>query len=203
MAGLAELQSYYDENAAQARQHEDQRERATSLILTIAGLLVGLITFAKLSCWSLPAAICIVLLGAFGFLFAGKHYERSRFHTAIMEKIRVEIEKSEANPKSLSELREEGEKAHYDHFVWPTLRGSHDELQRGAKYWIARQRLHVFWECVHLLVVVIGVGMCLAILVNGKIEPKPIKVEIVSPTPSVKVEMLSPAATPSKAEAPK
>jgi xanthosine utilization system XapX-like protein len=191
------LQSYYDEHAAQARNHEEQRERATNLILSIAGLLVGLVTFAKLSLLSLPAAICIVLLGIFGFVFAGKHYERFRYHTQIMEAIRLEIERvsddPNIKPKSLSDLRKDGEDNHYKNFTWPSFRGSRNASQATARSWIARQRLHVFWESVHLLVVVIGVALCLAIALNTKFskEPKPVKVEIVKPV-----------TTPDKAHAP-
>jgi len=180
------LQSYYDEHAAHARNHEEQRERATNLILSIAGLLVGLVTFAKLSLLSLPAAICIVLLGIFGFVFAGKHYERFRYHTAIMEAIRLEIERMSSDPKitpkSLSELRSDGETNHYEKFTWPSFRGSRCASQATARSWIARQRLHVFWESVHVLVVVIGVALCLAIALNTKFEPSPVKVEIVPPS---------------------
>ena len=73
---MAELETFYKDHADQARQHEAQRERMTNLILTIAGVLVGLITFSKLALWSLPAALAITVLGIFGIFFAGKHYER-------------------------------------------------------------------------------------------------------------------------------
>jgi hypothetical protein len=129
------LQSYYDEHAAQARNHEGQRERATNLILSIAGLLVGFVTFAKLSLWSLPAAICVVLLGIFGFVFAGKHYERFRYHTQIMEAIRLEIERvsnhhPKITPKSLSDLRSDGEDNHYEVYLAKLSR----EQKRVAGY---------------------------------------------------------------------
>jgi positive regulator of sigma E activity len=196
------LQSYYDEHAAQARQHEEQRERATNLILSIAGLLVGLITFAKLSLWSLPAAVCIALLGSFGFLFAGKHYERFRFHTEIMDAIRREIERvsndPESTPKTLSALRDDGELRHYEEFTWPSFRGSRSKPQSKARSWIARQRLHVFWEFVHLLVVVIGIPLCVAIGLGTKFrkEPKPLKVEIISPATTPNKADLGKAASP-------
>jgi hypothetical protein len=46
---MEHLQHYYDEHAQQARQHEDQRERVTNIILSIAGVLIGLITFSEFS----------------------------------------------------------------------------------------------------------------------------------------------------------
>jgi hypothetical protein len=200
---LQSLQSYYDEHAAQARRHEEQRERVTNLMLSIAGLLVGLITFAKLSLWALPAAVCIVLLGAYGFLFAGKHYERFRFHTEILRAIRHEIERVSEQPdekaKSLSDLRSEGEEKHYKDFVWPRFQGTKIKPQANARSWIARQRLHVFWEFVHLLVVAIGLALCVAIGLNPtfKEEPTPLKVQVVSPTttPSPAAEKEVPKAT--------
>src|SRR4051794_24461307 len=120
---MSELQEYYNEHAAQARQHENDRERMTSIILSVAGVLVGLITFAKLSVGALPAALAIVALGIFGFLFAGKHYERFRFHTSIMAEIRDEIDRlrlapNEA-PRPLAELRDAGDARHYRTFTWP------------------------------------------------------------------------------------
>lgn|GEM_PF-6943042 len=54
---MENLQGYYDEHAQQARQHEDQRERVANIIHSIAGVLVGLITFAELSFGSLPASL--------------------------------------------------------------------------------------------------------------------------------------------------
>ena len=84
MAAAEELRMFFAEHASQAKKHEEQREKATNLLLKIAGALTGLVTYAKLSIWSLPAAIDITLLGAFGLLFSGKHYERVCLHCEVL-----------------------------------------------------------------------------------------------------------------------
>lgn len=165
------LQAYYNEHAEQARQHENQRERMTNIILTIAGVLIGLITFGELNLASLAASLSLIILGFFGFIFSGKHYERNRFHTAIMGRIRHEIDDLAAGQiqasAPLSTLRTEGENKHYEEFSWPNFHKSNSPAQRNASSWIARQRLHVFWEAVPLLVVAIGLALSIAICVKG------------------------------------
>lgn len=162
-----ELRIYYDHQAAQARQHEDQRERMTNIILTVASVLVGLVTFSKLALWSLPAAIMVPILGIFGFFFAGKHYERNRLHASIMFAIRAEMDRiaeEGGKPRKISEVKADGEEYHYKHFSWPQFRGPRKESQAAAKSWIARQRLHPFWEVVHILIVIIGIFLVVTLI---------------------------------------
>lgn len=180
------LQKYYDEHAEHARLHESQRERATNIILSICGILIGLITFGELNLSDLPASISIIILGIYGFLFSGKHYERFRFHTSIMKEIREEIWNTKNTPeriKSLKELREIGAKKHYERFKWPKLKGSRSKNQTNAKSWIARQRNHVFWDGLHVIVILIGVILTISIIwsdcCKSHKNKAPIKVEIV------------------------
>lgn len=188
---MSQLEDYYKEHADQARQHEGQRERMTSIVLAVAGILVGLVTFSKLSFWSLPAAFTIVILGAYGFCFAGKHYERFRYHSSIMARIRCEMDRlslqPNAPPTPLSKLRSDGEKDHYVSFKWPSFRGTRSGAQADAKSWIARQRLHVFWEAVHLLVVVLGLVLSAVVIakaIHGSSE-EPLKIRIVGSVDSL------------------
>jgi hypothetical protein len=180
---MQHLQSFYDEHAQQARQHEDQRERATNILLSIAGILVGLITFADLSMSSLAASLTLIALGIFGFFFNGKHYERFKFHTAIMACVRAEIDELSANPgktaAKLSDLRRQGEASHYMTFSWPGFHGSSSDLQGKAKSWIARQRVHVFWETIPLLIAVLGSALTIAIAAKG-LSPKPVPPDAVN-----------------------
>jgi hypothetical protein len=177
-------QRYYDEHASQARMHEEQRERATNIILSISGVLVALITFSKLSYGALPAAISIILLGVYGYLFAGKHYERNRLHTEIMRSIRLDIERVLTNPdeelRPMSVLRAEGERSHYKHFRWPGPDERGSGSRGGAHSWIARRRLHVFWELIHVAIAVLGLALCISIFLNDKLgdHEKPTKVEL-------------------------
>lgn len=203
MPTLESLQSYYDEHATQARKHEEQRERVTNIVISIAGLLIGLVTFANLQLWSLIGAASVSLLGIYGFLFSGKHYERFKFHTAVLEAVRNEIERAPSHPKygsvSLSSLRSSATAKHYREFVWPKFSGTNDDAQAAARSWIARQRLHVFWEAVHLLVVGIGLALCIAILIKHWMEgpDKPIRVEIVAPVIVTQGAVGTPKPTPS------
>lgn len=160
--------AYYEEHSTQAKIHEEQRERITGIILTIATLLIGLVTFAKLALSALAASIPIILLGVYGWFFAGKHYERFQFHTAVMRRIRNELDALHATPgcagASLDTLRSEAAAAHYRHFRWPTIAASSRPPQSTATAWIARQRLHVFWEGIHLMVALIGIGLTIGIV---------------------------------------
>jgi hypothetical protein len=72
----------------------------TNIILSINGVLIGLITFSNLSLWSVCASVSIVLLGIYGFFFAGKHYERFKYHTSIMGAVRGEIDRLYLDPQA-------------------------------------------------------------------------------------------------------
>src|SRR5262249_29150235 len=63
---MSSLENYYKEHADQARQHENQRERMTNIMLAVGGILVGFVTYSKLSLLSLPAALLVLVLGVFG-----------------------------------------------------------------------------------------------------------------------------------------
>lgn len=192
-----ELKDYYSEQASHARQHEDHRERMTNIILSINGVLVGLITFSNLSIWALTASVSIILLGIYGFLFAGKHYERFRYHNSIMGAIKKEMDRIQLDPKapqkSLREIRKEGTSKHYKNFTWPIFQGRTAKKDNGdsdrqtvkqgkAKSWIARQRVHVFWEAIHVLMILIGLGLTATIITKRSInaEDKPMKIEILN-----------------------
>lgn len=151
------LENYYNQHLAHLLQHENHREKMTSIILSIAGLLIGLITFSELAIWSLFAAITVTLLGAYGFIFAGKHYERQRFHGSIMIAILQELDDhSGTTHAKFLDLRNKGAEHHYNVFKWPGLSGDRPEPQASAKSWIAKQHLHPFWEAIHILIAAIG-----------------------------------------------
>jgi len=69
---MPQLQAYYNEHAAQARQHETNRQQMTTLVIAINSVLVGLITYGKLSSRSWPAAAAIVIVGLLGYFAAAK-----------------------------------------------------------------------------------------------------------------------------------
>jgi hypothetical protein len=181
---MACLQSYYDDHAAQARQHEKQREVMTNVVLVVAGLLIGLVTLGNMSIWSLPAAMAVAALGAYGLLISGKHYERFNFHTSLMKAIRDEMNRvagtEGATPRSICELYSQVERDHYFGFVWPKFRATRKKPQAIATSWVARQRMHMFWDSAHAGIAIIGLTLCLFIMVKAAVPvaKEPLRVEI-------------------------
>ena len=179
--------SMYEEHAAQARKHEEQRERITGLVLSIVSILIGFITFAKLSMVSLAVSLPIIMLGVYGYCFAGKHYERFALHTNIMRAMRQELDACSLDTnhigKSIAVLHREAELAHYQEFVWPRFSGGRSVAQNSATSWIARQRLHVFWEAIYLMIILIGIGLTVSIVAKRLMvdEPEIMKIQIVEP----------------------
>ena len=183
MASQINLHLFFEEHATQARRHEELREKATTVVLTLTGALIGLITYSKLAIWSWPAAALVTVLGLYGLLFSAKHYERARMHTEIVRHIREEIDNGENSVLSLSDLTRNGRNDHYDKFRWPVL-SADDDAQSNAKSRIARLRLNIFWDGIHVVVLMIGIGLTTAILSksNESKEPDLISVQIVSPS---------------------
>ena len=67
------LLKMYDEHANQARQHENQRAQMTTIILTIAGAVIGLITFVKIAFYTWPLSLLLIALGIYGGCFPGSN----------------------------------------------------------------------------------------------------------------------------------
>ena len=154
------LWKFYDEHAAQARQHENQRERMTNIILIVAGALIGFLSASSsATIYSFISSLALIPLGLFGWAFSSKHYERNHYHRAILSKIRDAIDDEmfpgPNGPQSdtLKQLRDAGELAHYSNFPAPAK-----NVQVNAKRWIARQRLNPFWSAVPLLVTILGIA---------------------------------------------
>lgn len=78
MTRLESLWKFYDEHAAQARQHENQRERMTNIILIVAGALIGFLSSSSsATIYSFISSVVLIPLGIFGWMFSSKHYERA------------------------------------------------------------------------------------------------------------------------------
>ncbi|HTG33085.1 MAG TPA: hypothetical protein VLB76_09155 [Thermoanaerobaculia bacterium] len=163
---LEALWNFYTEHANQARQHEDQRERMTALLVALAGIIVGFLTQDKIGReFRLLASGVLIVLGIFGWLFSLKHYERNRYHSAILGSIRDEVDDEIANPGrvgalNLMAVRARGEGMHYQNYPeGPRL------VQTQANNWIAKHRTYFYWSTVPLLVAVIGAtSLALSIL---------------------------------------
>ncbi len=108
------LLSMYNEQVAQARQHETMRGTATSLTFAIGSAIVSLIAASKTS-ETEPLAILLIFIGTFGCLISLKHYERNRMHTKIAHAYRDSLEKAlpESNLSALRAIaRQRNELAH-------------------------------------------------------------------------------------------
>lgn len=200
----ARLQFYYDEHATQARQHENQRERMTNIILALSGVLLSVVTFGKLSIWTLPASIGMGLLGLYGWIFARKHYERNRYHVAILGEIRREMSyldgtldrpRDVSENRSLSKIRERGVERHRIKYSKKSVaveneiskisenRLKNKNKRNNDEMLVLRISLHKLWEGLHLFVMIFAVLLSLAIVGNHYLydasENPPTKVIIV------------------------
>lgn len=109
------LWRFYEEQAMQVRQHENLRASVTSTLAAISAAVVALAGIGGLSPSDIPAGFVVVLLGALGIALSLKHYERNRFHAAIMGKTREEIDRLllvGSSAKTTSELRSAAEDDH-------------------------------------------------------------------------------------------
>ncbi|BBO30446.1 HAD family hydrolase [Lacipirellula parvula] len=194
------LEFYYAEHAEQARQHENQRERMTNLVLGVAGALIGVMTFADLAVWSLPAALAVTALGAYGLVFARKHYERNRYHVSIMREIRKEMEYAcgtmlrpfDVPPnRTLDQIRKAGVRAHYANFGREDHNGPNAEnlkpthkVKRRRSYarCIIRLRLHQMWEGFHWLILGLGAFFCIVVLTKWMMpsDDQPLRVQLIT-----------------------
>jgi hypothetical protein len=148
----------YDEHAKQARQHEDQRERMTNLILIVAGALITFISYNGLKADSLIASIALIILGAYGYLFSLKHYERNRYHTTIMKAFRDGIDQELGSPSSIiARLRNSGAEKHKENEA---------VYDKHMKERLRNIRLFRLWAGLPLLVAVFGLVLSALILVN-------------------------------------
>jgi hypothetical protein len=176
------LLKFFDEHSTQARRHEDQRERMTNLILVISGALVAFIGQSSLATYTLPAALLMIFLGLFGWLFAKKHYERNQLHVRTVGEIREEIDRelgvlpwpeqygTRLPKRSLGALRDAANKRHYGEFGkrHEKVLERREDLQRKAYSWVARSRLHLYWEGLHIVVMLIGLMLAAIILIKSQ-----------------------------------
>ncbi|MFI0242887.1 hypothetical protein [Streptomyces sp. NPDC016845] len=169
-AQIATLWHFYEEHAAQARQHENLRATVTSTLAAIAATVVGLCGVGGLSKADAPAAVVVILLGALGVALSLKHYERNRMHSAILNVIRNEIDSiSPAGAKSLRKLREDGEsrnQSEFRAFKLPEVRvlGRRISLKRSKTTrkpspWVDGVRLHILWVGLPIGIAFIGVAV--------------------------------------------
>jgi hypothetical protein len=137
------LRMMYEENAEQARKHQEFRGTATALFMA---LIAGLLAFAvggggdHKPIWVAGLAICgSSIVGA---LVAHKHYERYEFHLRRLTGFRSAIERGIT--KGLDQINSDCSKSH------------------NAQHPIFRRlRLHVLWLVVYGITFLIGIMLVL------------------------------------------
>jgi hypothetical protein len=141
------LLEMYKEHAAQARQHESQRQQMTALVVAVAAALVGFVA-ANLKAPTVglfAPGVFLIFLGGYAALFSRKHYERNRMHTAVMDAFRQQLERRLDNVQ-LGLIREQAEAAHNHRF--PSLH---------------KRRLHLFWDWLNGSVAVVGLILVIVV----------------------------------------
>ena len=131
----------YQEHVTQARQHEDQRERMTALVVGITTAALAFAAQDGLTWNDLLLTVPLITLGFFGRKFSKKHYERNRLH------VKIATEYVKAIDPNIYDLRDKAEATH-------KLKHNH----------IFEQRLYVFWEQLHYAVSMLGILASLTIV---------------------------------------
>jgi hypothetical protein len=168
---IGDLWRYYDEHAAQARQHETLRATVTGALGGFAVALVGFAGVGGLEAADAPAGVLLIVFGLLGAPLSLKHYERNRFHTEVMGSVRKEIATLRANPKhgpvSTGVLRERAKTKHNQEF---SLRGrGTDEMEKPRPASpLVRIRLWPIWAAFPIAIAVVGVVILIASLISGK-----------------------------------
>jgi hypothetical protein len=140
----------YQEHCTQGRHHESQRSAMTTLVVSVAGAAIGIITYDKqIDFEDLPLAFLVLVIGAFGALFRAKHYERFSMHMERARGYRDRLEELLPDTR----LREIKQRA--------------DERSRAASPRLFGLRLFGFWVTLHLIVAIMG-GILLLICLCKK-----------------------------------
>lgn len=138
--------AFWSEQRQQLRQSEDQRAILTNYVLVIASALTGLIAQQKLALDTLPVAILLVVLGAYGAITVAKYHERAEYHLTQARALTKTLTDLGALPADTT-LLDEYRQRHYARY--PLLR---------------RIRLHTLWTGLHTAIAVGGLALVIAIL---------------------------------------
>lgn len=137
------LWNFYQEQAAQARQHEDLRAAVTSALVGISGTMIALAGLGGLTPADIPTGIAVVAIGAIGVVLSLKHYERNRFHAKVMGATRSQIDAI-----AFSGVGEQSTKG---------IRGVAEKANRRDHPLLEPVRLHVLWALLPASVCVLGI----------------------------------------------
>ena len=167
---VSDLWRFYDEHAAQARQHETLRSSVTATLSGVAAAVVGFAGVNGIERADLLPGATVILLGVLGIALSIKHYERNQFHVAVLSETRKDIDSARAQttfkPRLTRAIRKEAKEVHARKF---TLRlGLRTKAETnvpvdGQSPWVSVP-LHLLWLLLPALVAVIGVIVCVLAL---------------------------------------
>ena len=139
---ISDLWRFYDEHAAQARQHETLRAGVTTILTGFTATMVGIVTRDGFNRADILPGALIIALGLIGIALSVKHYERNRFHTKVLKVTREEIARLRGDPRvSTHALRKQARKEHADE----------------TSSMLVRTRLNRLWLALPILIVVSGI----------------------------------------------
>src|SRR5947207_9233174 len=148
---VSDLWRFYDEHAAQARQHETLRATVTSILAGFAAALVGFAGVGGLDASDAPAGALVIAIGLLGALLSLKHYERNRFHTRVLRKVRDEITKLRTSPHGTPQTMEVlRRRAETEHRKDPFRRRKSQE----GDSWFVRISLFHLWLALDMIVTI-------------------------------------------------
>jgi hypothetical protein len=144
-----------NEHMTQARHQETLRSSMTTVLITLAGLIVSIVAYDKASSLGdLAPALLLLLLGIFGIFFSAKHYERFNFHIARVRSYRAQLEKS------------------FTDVPWKSLREEADAYHAKSFPRMVHHRQNQLWLVLHGVIASLGAALMLAIVLkrSGIIE---------------------------------
>jgi len=142
----AVLLKVYEEQWAQARQHENQRVAITNILLIIAPAIVGFISQQGLRPQMLPLTILLSVVGIFGIVACAKLSEAADFH----------LERARFLHKRLDELHPDAHLA--------KLREEADSKHKAAFPRMERLRVYQLWLVLHIAIALVGVALTLIVI---------------------------------------
>lgn len=149
--------------------HENQRSTISNLLLTVAIILIGFITYDHdIARSDLPASFFLVIIGIFSCFFTLKNYERFRFHYSLFTNYLLAIDaalqcndlNNDEDRKIRDEIRKslklDSDKSVYLMQSISNMAKNDYIKEGGLMAKIAKFRVHQFWIGLHLFISVIG-----------------------------------------------
>jgi hypothetical protein len=138
----------YSENMTHVRHVETQRSTITSVLLTLAGAVLGVVAFQwKETETTNPAlSLLLMLIGFTGIVFTAKLYELYKEHTERARAYRKELS-SRIPEATLEELKQQA-----------------DDRWRKKAPWLLKLPVHVLWLGPHFFTAMLGVVILMASL---------------------------------------